>query len=68
MAKSIDTPLNTVTNTLPGGGPATQGLGAPYVKEVGLVLERPTFLKNQHEVNANNLARGGSGKGRRDAY
>jgi hypothetical protein len=31
---SNDTPLGTITNELEGSRVATQGLGAPYVKEV----------------------------------
>jgi hypothetical protein len=58
----VDTPLGKVTNQLEGSRVATQGLGAPYVKEVGLVLERPTFWKNPQEANAHNMARGGGEK------
>ena len=66
MTKSNDTPLGTITNQLTNGG-AGGGQGSAVVNEdAPYILERPTFWKNPHEANAHNLARGGSGKGRRD--
>ncbi len=67
MANTPDTPLGTVTNTNtdggPGGGMGSKCLSGPAVFRD----EQPTALLNQHEVNARSMARGGSGKGRRNS-